>query len=194
MIDSILTVPKYKKPALKHITPIYYPLPHWWGFNFLAIYNIVLLILISFLLSKSLPSISFILTHPFLLSPSLSHHLPPQIHSYSEWTQWRQSIYTKLTAAVSQFVLDPHFTSQCPPPSLLKDPTYRSSAWCLFTRVTDPWGVGQAQEKYYGIIQVIQLSKIVYYLLEVSSMSTSLIEGKLCCLVLFYPKTHEVWK
>ena len=41
---------------------------------------------------------------------------------------------------------------------------------------------------------VIQLSKIVYYLLDVSSMSTSLIEGKLCCLVLFYPKTHEVWK
>jgi hypothetical protein len=37
---------------------------------------------------------------------------------------------------------------QCPPPSLLRDPTYRSPVWCLFTRVTDPWGVGQAQEKH----------------------------------------------
>ena len=54
---------------------------------------------------------------------------------------------------------------QCPPPSLLRDPTYRSPVWCLFTRVTDPWGVGQAQEKHPSELYLFHsqlISRIVY--------------------------------
>ena len=99
---------------------------------------------------------------PFPPSPSsnmdtgLSLYLCPclhQVHS-SEWTQWRHHLTRVICCRQLSSVLDtlhpPHTLPMPSPLSADRNPTYRSPAWCPFTRVTDPWGAGQAQEECYA--------------------------------------------
>ena len=112
-----------------------------------------------------------------------------QVHSYSEWTQWRNNLTRVICCRQLSSVLDTHFT---PTPKALSPLCWqrpmmqvsRLVSIHLESLIPEEW-VRPKRNTY----ESCQFNSIVN-----TCMSTSLIIGSLCCLVIFCQETHEAWK